>query len=167
MAQEKIIELLEELRIDPKAQEALEKIKESKYAEEVTAILAALAKERGFEISEQDFAEAIRAAVEQRKAQTEEAAARVERLTDDDVAKAAGGKKDHSQCLDSFRNAENCWYTDGCDHNYQDYDNYICRNNYNGNTCGFFGQSCDAVFWCDKATLGPDDVDKCMVSWAS
>ena len=167
MAQEKIIELLDELRKDPKAQEALEKIKESKGAEEVTAILAALAKERGFEISEKDFAEAIKGAMEQRKAQTEEAAAQIERLSDDDVAQASGGKKDHAECKDTFKDAENCWFNDGCDHVNQIYSNYICRNNSNGHQCGFFGQSCDVVFWCDKISIGPDDVNKCVSYYES
>ncbi|MBR5110626.1 MAG: hypothetical protein IK099_10560 [Clostridia bacterium] len=167
MATEKIMELLEELKKGPQAKEALEKIKAAKSGAEALATLVALAKEQGFEINEQEFAEAIRAAAEQRKAQTEEAVAQVERLSDNDVAQAAGGKsrselgrKGHAECKDSFLDRENCSHTDGCDRNYQDYNNYICKNNYNGNSCGFLGASCDQMFFCDLMIVTAEVIEE-------
>jgi len=167
MATEKIMALLEELKKGPQAKEALEKIKAAKSRAEALATLVALAKEQGFEISEQEFAEAIRAAAEQRKAETEEAVAQVERLSDDDVAQAVGGKsrsesggKGHAECQDSFLDRENCWHTDGCDHNYQDYNNYICKNTSNGHSCESVSASCDQMFFCDLMVVTADVVEQ-------
>ncbi len=33
----------------------------------------------------------------------------------------------YEECLDTFKNKENCWYNDGCDHIFNAYDDYICK----------------------------------------
>lgn len=51
----------------------------------------------------------------------------IQALDLDDLEAVAGGKSDHEECLDTFKNKENCWYNDGCDHIFNAYDDYICK----------------------------------------
>ena len=50
----------------------------------------------------------------------------IENLSEQELAEVAGGKG-HSDCRDTFKDRENCWVNDGCDHIYEDYRGYLCH----------------------------------------
>ena len=163
MAIEKIKELLEAIKSDPKAQEALREYVKNDGEDGVIRYLMEAAKKAGFTVTEEEIRETIDTEVKARAKKTEEAAADIQALPDDALEKAAGGKKDHSSCMDTYQDRENCWITDGCDKNYQDYDDYVCRNNYKDNVCGTMGASCDVLLYCD--TLSYDGTELCGDPW--
>ena len=161
MDKEKLLKKLDRFNKDPKIREALQGASIPGKVEEAVPFFAELAKKNGYDLKEEDFITAIREVAKQRKAHTEEAAAEIERLSDDEVTQAAGGKKDHSICNDTFQDRENCWFNDGCDKNIEFYTNYQCRNNFNGNQCGSNGSSCDSLYICEVSAFGPDSFDSC------
>lgn len=147
MSNEKMIEELEKLKKDPKVKEAIEKRGMPKEPKETIVFLAGLAKEFGYDLTEESIQKAIQAAQEQRKAETEASAAELESLSDDDVGQVAGGAMRKANCRYSYLDLENCWQTDGCDRNYQDYADYQCAHNYAGKACGMQeSMACQQVF---------------------
>lgn len=123
MAAEKITQFLDALGKEPKAAEAYKKIGEAATNEEKIALFLGLAKDMGFDLTEEE----IKAYIKERMAATEKKAGAIEQVDDDELAKVAGGKKEHSECLDTYRIGENCWVTDACD---------AVLQGYPGNECG-------------------------------
>ena len=46
-------------------------------------------------------------------------------LDDKELEQLVGGG-DSAACADTFRHKENCWWNDGCDKNWNEYDGYQC-----------------------------------------
>ena len=136
MAVEKIKELLKKIKTDTKAQEALQGLIKPADQDGVIHYYAEAAKKLGFDVTEQDIRDAVTDAMKEIAGRTEAAAGQIEALTDEVLEKAAGGKKDHSECMDTFKDKENCWSNDGCDHYVHGYGNYECQHNDRGHSCG-------------------------------
>lgn len=88
---DKVKELLNAVRIDPKAKELLQGVSEPRSEEEMIRLCAGIAPKLGFDVTEAEIREAITAAALERREKT---AADMEKLSDDDVEKAAGGTED-------------------------------------------------------------------------
>ena len=153
MTKEKLIEELARLQKDPRVREALKDGKGPENTDLAISRLAEIAAKFGYELREADILEAIQAMEAQVKAGTEAVAAQVERLTDDEVSAAAGGRK--ANCQDTYLDQENCWYTDGCDKNYVMYPDYQCHNNNAGAQCDeIYAVRCNEFFVeCENKTI--------------
>ena len=46
-------------------------------------------------------------------------------LDDDELSQLVGGG-DNAGCASSYQQKENCWWNDGCDRVWNDYDDYMC-----------------------------------------
>ena len=91
MATEKVMELLNAIRTDPRAQELLKDRPQPKNEEEMIRLYAELASRLGFEVTEAEIQSAFREAQRARKERTDAASAEIQKLSDEDVATAAGG----------------------------------------------------------------------------
>ena len=49
-------------------------------------------------------------------------------LDDEELAQLVGGGE-NAGCASSYQQKENCWWNDGCDRVWNDYDNYMCSYN--------------------------------------
>ena len=123
----KVETFLKALKTDPKAASLLAAFPAPKTDADRLQAYAEIAKEMGHDISEAEleayFSEMEKSLQERTKA-TEDL---ITKLSLDELEKTSGGHK-RPQCKDTFRNVENCWYNDACDHIYRYYKEYICRN---------------------------------------
>ena len=119
MTKKEIAEVLEEVRNQP---EIGEKMKQEN-PEDVPAFWAKVLTEKGFTVSSEEVSSFIREAEEERRKKT---AGKIELLPDQDLEKVAGGG-DHPECDYTYKDYENCWAEDGCDHVLIKYDGYICK----------------------------------------
>ncbi len=158
MAIEKAKELLEAVKTDPKAKELIQEAGIPRNDEEFFHLYAEIASRLGFDITEEEIRAGIIALIQERREKT---AADIEKLSDVEVEKAAGGSKGHSECKDSYLNGENCRLTDGCDHVWQDYDGYICKNTSNGHECPYFNAQCDETYLCGEFVINQNVIDSC------
>ncbi len=118
---------LDELVSNPKAAELLKGKGEPKSEEEKIKAILEVGKELGYALTADELTAALKEKGEALKARTDAQASEVEKLDDDDLAQASGGKKEHSNCKDTFRDRENCWLKDGCDIVNIRYDDYVCH----------------------------------------
>ena len=158
MSMDKITKLLEEMRINPKAKELIQEAGMPRNDEEFIHLYAEIASKIGFDATEEEIRAGIVALIKERRKKT---AADIEKLSDDDVEKVVGGEKGHSNCKDTYLNGENCRYNDGCDHVWQDYDGYICKNTSNGHECPYFNAHCDETFLCEGIVMNQNNIDVC------
>lgn len=132
----KATEFFEKLQNDPKAKEILAAHAVPDSFEQAIKVYAAIAEKLDFDLTEAEIKDEI---AEQEKAQaamTDQAANAIKELAPDQLDKVAGGYVDHptQPCKDTFKDKENCWLNDGCDHTYNSYMNYHCKNS-NAGAC--------------------------------
>ena len=88
MAIEKVKELIKAVKTDPKAKELLQGVSEPKSEEDMIRLCVEVAPKLGFDIT----ADEIRAGVtEMERERREKTSAGIEKLSDEDAAKASGG----------------------------------------------------------------------------
>lgn len=80
----------------------------------------------GYAITKEDLAKEVARRSEAADAARKTAEKEIKALSDNELDSVAGGK-DHSNCHDTFKNFENCWWEDGCDVAYNQYPTYICH----------------------------------------
>ena len=88
--------------------------------EEIVAAYVSVAKKLGFDLTDQDVVEGIKAMTQERLAKTEQAAAEMQELSEEDLDRVAGGGEgcaatQDTNCKSTFEDYENCWSNDGCD----------------------------------------------------
>ena len=93
MATEKVMELLNAIRTDPKAKELLKDAAQPRNEEEMIRLCAELALQLGFDVTEAEIREVVTAAAQARREKT---AADIQALPDDDVEKAVGGGNENA-----------------------------------------------------------------------
>ena len=91
MANEKTLEILKEMKADPKAKELFEEIGRNYASENMVSTLSAIAEKLGYNITAQDIKEAIEQEETRRKAKTDKVVSDMEALEDDDLEGVAGG----------------------------------------------------------------------------
>ena len=147
MAIEKVKELLEAIRNDPRAKEMLKNLPPIKNDGERIVSLLSAARELGYDLTEADLKDYAEAAAAARKKKTDAQAEAIQTLDDSEVEKAVGGSV-HDNCDYTFEDFENCWKTDGCDKSLINYTDYQCWGNHNGVACHLeFQLVCQQVFF--------------------
>ena len=91
MATEKVMELLDAIRTDPKAKEMLKGTAKPKSDEEMIRLCAELAPSLGFDVTEDEIRAGVEAIKQERMKKT---AADIQALSDEDAEKIAGGRED-------------------------------------------------------------------------
>jgi len=119
---------LNSLRINSKAKEMISSMPEPKDTEGRIAAYAKIAKELGFEVTEDDLREFAAAKEKKLQEKSDAAAAEIEELSPEELGEVAGGG-DHSDCKDTYKDKENCWVNDGCDIINNHYSDYQCHYN--------------------------------------
>ena len=140
MDHEKARAVLDSLSTDPQAQELLAKISEPDSLEARIRVYVNIAEELGYDLTEQELSDYLSVRENEVRASTEAAAEEIRKLRYDELAGVAGGGS-HSECKDTYKDKENCWFNDACDiaiHHYKGYQchrNWSCRN-YASSPCG-------------------------------
>ena len=127
MSKEEVKKVFEALRADPKTKELIGACEAPETPEEVMEIYAQVAKKLGFDVTSEELGSYIKELEEGRKARTREDVREIQNLDDEELDQVAGGSKEHNSCEDTYRDKENCWYTDGCDNIWNIYDDYVCH----------------------------------------
>ena len=113
MANEKTLEILKEMKADPKAQELFKGMGKPKSPDEAIAAYAQVAEKLGYGITAEDIREAMKQEETIRKAKTDKVVADMEELKDDDLENVAGGKG-HPECENDFEWRYRCDLNDWC-----------------------------------------------------
>ena len=123
---DKIRRFLEELGSSPEAQALLDSREKPRNAREEIRAYAEVARSIGSGVSEEDLAAYIAEREKAVRERTDAACAGISELPAEQLSIASGGKG-HDSCKYSYKDYENCWHTDGCDHIYQSYPDYYCH----------------------------------------
>lgn len=106
----------EEILLTDEAKKVLQFYEPPKSIEEVKKAYSDIAKKFGIDLTPDEVGEYI-----DEKSRFAENA----ELDDDEVVHFSGGA-DHADCLDTFKDKENCWWIDACDYMAYMYDDYLC-----------------------------------------
>ncbi len=124
---ETLKKFMEALRTDPRAEELVKGKEKPESLEDAVRLYAEAAAALGFALTEEDISEGLKVLEEEQKAKTEQAKEAVKELDTADLEKVAGGIYVNTDCEDTFKQEENCWFNDGCDQVLNKYNNYICK----------------------------------------
>ena len=127
MANEKTLEILKEMKADPKAKELFEGMEKPKSPDEAIAAYAQVAEKLGYGITAEDIREAVKQEETIRKAKTDKVVADMEELKDDDLEGVAGGYYHEDGCVETYSIFSSCDEVDYCFFSityYECYDNY-------------------------------------------
>ena len=91
MINEKTLEILKEMKADPKAKALFEEIGRTYASENTVSTLSIIAEKLGYDITEEDIKEAIEQEEARRKAKTDKVVSDMEALEDDDLEGVTGG----------------------------------------------------------------------------
>ena len=94
MASEKTLEILKEMKADPKAKELFEGMEKPTSPDEAISAYAQVAEKLGYGITAEDIREAVKQEETIRKAKTDKVVADMQELEDDDLGDVAGGAHD-------------------------------------------------------------------------
>lgn len=127
MANEKTLEILKEIKADPKAKELFKGMEKPKSPDEAIAAYAQVAEKLGYGITAEDIREAVKQEETIRKAKTDKVVADMEELKDDDLEGVAGGYYHEDGCVETYSFFSSCDKVDYCFFSityYECYDNY-------------------------------------------
>jgi len=139
MNREEIARILEEVRTNGKAAEELRRMDAAAVPEEAGRAWAGAAAALGHRVTAGEIREYILEAEAEMKRRARETGEEIRSLSDEELGEVAGGK-DHSECKDTYKDRENCWFNDGCDivnHHYKD---YKCHYDNKDVSCGKYMQ---------------------------
>ena len=138
MANEKTLEILKEMKADPKAKELFKGMEKPKSPDEAIAAYAQVAEKLGYGITAEDIREAVEQEEARRKAKTDKVVADMEELEDDDLENVAGGKE-RPECKDSYEDGlfQVCGWNDKC---YSVHNLYPCDEYYDCGNPSFHGE---------------------------
>ena len=120
MTNEKTLEILKEMKADPKAKELFEGMEKPKSPDEAIAAYAQVAEKLGYGITAEDIREAVKQEEAKRKEKTDKVVSDMKELEDDDVEDVAGGAMDcprvmTNDCGTPFQKIiDICWKNDVC-----------------------------------------------------
>ena len=127
MANEKTLEILKEMKADPKAKELFEGMEKPTSPDEAISAYAQVAEKLGYGITAEDIREAVKQEETIRKAKTDKVVADMEELKDDDLEGVAGGYYHEDGCVETYSIFSSCDKVDYCFFSityYECYDNY-------------------------------------------
>ena len=128
MANEKVRELMEAFRTDPKAQELLQSIDKPADEDGMIRCYAEAAQKLGYDLTAEDLTAFIQDQNEARKAKTDALAEGIRSVDDSEIESVTGGKKGNEECINTYKDKENCVLNDGCDRVINMYVTYQCKN---------------------------------------
>lgn len=132
MASEKIKAFLAGLGTDPRAKELMRRTAQADSEEEMIKACIEIGKGFGIDLTPEELRDYLRETAEAQRKRTEDRAEAIRLLEDSELDSVAGGK-DHSNCKDTFKHEENCWFNDGCDVSFNKYKGeYLCHDYYLG-----------------------------------
>ena len=111
MTSEKTLEILKEMKTDPKAKELFEGMEKPGSLDEAISAYARIAEKLGYGITEEDIRETIKQEEASRKAKTDKVVTDMEALEDDDVEDVAGGVKIYTKPYKTKNNGKRCYAT--------------------------------------------------------
>ena len=114
MTNEKTLEILKEMKADPKAKELFESMEKPNSLDEAISAYAQIAEKLGYGITAEDIRETIKQEEASRKAKTDKVVSDMEALEDDDVENVAGGIHPLSGCGLVQAVVDICWENDVC-----------------------------------------------------
>ena len=117
MINEKTLEILKEMKADPKAKELFEGMEKPKSPDEAIAAYAQVAEKLGYGITEKDIREAIAQEEARRKARNDKVVSDIAELDDDEVEDVAGGATplpSSGGCGLIQTIGDLCWENDAC-----------------------------------------------------
>lgn len=124
MANEKALDILKEMKADPKAQELFEGMGQPISPDEVISVYARIAEKLGYGITAEDIRDVIEQEEARRKEEIDKVVADIEALEDDDLEHVAGGYAGQDEeCGEAYeyiveklkKLTEICWIDDTCD----------------------------------------------------
>ncbi len=127
MTNEKTIEILKEMKADPKAMELFEGMEKPKSHDEALSAYVQVAEKLGYGITEEDIREAIEEEEARRKAKTDKVVSDMEALEDDDLDNVAGGNDGCSSTQDGW-----CMSDDAC---VEYVTEYLCSGDWGDSNC--------------------------------
>ena len=144
MTKEQFKSFLDEMKTDP---QFIKQLSDHEWTKEDLADLACqFGKERGHSLTADEFHALMTELDHDRVNKTDQTAAAISDLSEEELGKVAGGKS-HDNCEYSFKDGENCWSHDGCDHNHIHYPFYKCEHNNLGKQCGVYDAiNCSELF---------------------
>lgn len=119
-----------------------------KSSDEIIKYYAELAPTMDFNLSEEDFRDFFDNGDNSLKERTDSTIAKIEELDVNELSGISGGYDGiiHShpdKCDYSFKDRENCWFTDGCDQIFLSYgDDYVCHSRTSVFDCGMGDDRC-------------------------
>ena len=117
MANEKTLEILKEIKADPKAKELFEGMEKPTSPDEAIPAYAQIAEKLGYGITEKDIREAIAQEEARRKARNDKVVSDIAELDDDEVEDVAGGATplpSSGGCGLIQTIGDLCWENDAC-----------------------------------------------------
>ena len=107
---------LAQMKNDPRAKELLKALPAPKSEEEALAGYQSVAKQLGFDLSQNEIQAALKAMAQEQKEKTDKDA-----MEDADLESVAGGGQDE-RCSSTFDRGEWCWFSDSCSYVISHYD---------------------------------------------
>lgn len=113
MAKEDVARFLDELDGNEKAKALLQASGADLDDEEGFKVLASVAREIGYDVTDDEVVEVFKSRRAVLVKASDAAADECRQLSDDEMDKVAGGG-DRSNCSDTYKEGENCWWEDNC-----------------------------------------------------
>jgi len=121
-----IAKILGGLRNNPEAQAMMKDRARPESPEEEVREYTETARKLGYDVTEEDLRNYLAETWTALRQRTEASAGRIRELPEEELGEAAGGG-DHKECYDTYKDRENCWWTDGCDMIHENYHGYQCH----------------------------------------
>lgn len=141
---EKIREFFNTIAADPRAKEILSAAEKPETYEEELQLYAETAAKLDYDVSADDLRFFFEENERQCREKTEQTAAKIREIPDEQLGSVAGGRGGDS-CSDTYQDRENCWFEDGCDRVINSYPGYICRSHYWDTHCQAPSHDCPNI----------------------
>ena len=129
MEAKEVYSIMEKIFSSPEAEELLKEAKPETEEKEIEAYLK-LAEKMGYRLTADDLKEAAKIREEEVRASSELAAQGYTKIAADSLENNSGGAESdepNQKCAYTYKDWENCWISDGCDHFLQEYSYYRCK----------------------------------------
>ena len=115
--------------------------------EDAAKLFAEYAKKNGYDVTEEEFYNYFIVGDSNVKSKSDAEAVKIKALKDEELKAVSGGwKKENDECRSTYRQYENCVWTDECSHINNEYQyNKGCRSSYRDNELCLLVDKCKTV----------------------
>lgn len=124
-----IAEILETIRSHSDVRNLLAADSAVETPEQAAEAYAKAAEKLGYKLTGEEILAYIGEAESGLRRKADETVGAIQSLREEDLAQAAGGGY-HPECYDTYKDHENCWWTDGCDVIHEQYKDYKCKSSW-------------------------------------